>query len=74
MAEENDQAEPSMEDILASIRRILSEDEEAEEAPAPAEPDPEPAPEEAAEPEEEELDMAAAMEAVSYTHLRAHET
>lgn len=63
MAEENEQAEPSMEDILASIRRILSEDEEAEEAPAPAEPDPEPAPEEAAEPEEEELDMAAAMEA-----------
>ena len=61
MAEENEQAEPSMEDILASIRRILSEDEEAEEA--PAEPDPEPAPEEAAEPEEEELDMAAAMEA-----------
>ena len=63
MAEENEQAEPSMEDILASIRRILSEDEEAEEAPAPAEPDPEPAPEEAAEPEEEKLDMAAAMEA-----------
>ncbi len=46
MAEENEQAEPSMEDILASIRRILSEDEEAEEAEAPAEPDPklEPAP------------------------------
>ena len=40
MAEENEQAEPSMEDILASIRRILSEDEEAEaeaeaEAPEP---------------------------------------
>ena len=44
MAEENEQAEPSMEDILASIRRILSEDEEAEEAEAPAEPDPEPEP------------------------------
>jgi hypothetical protein len=44
MAEENEQAEPSMEDILASIRRILSEDEEAEEAEAPAEPDPKPEP------------------------------
>ena len=53
MAEENEQAEPSMEDILASIRRILSEDEEAEEAEAEA----------PAEPEKEELDMAAAMEA-----------
>jgi hypothetical protein len=44
MAEENEQAEPSMEDILASIRRILSEDEEAEEAEAPVEPDPKPEP------------------------------
>ena len=51
MSEENGQAEsgqqePSMEDILASIRRILSEDEEeGGEAPAPApEPDPEPEP------------------------------
>lgn len=50
MAEENEQAEPSMEDILASIRRILSEDEEAEEAEAPAEPDPEPEPEPEPEP------------------------
>ena len=65
MAEENEQAEPSMEDILVSIRRILSEDEEAAEAeaPAPAESEPEAATEAAAEPEpEEEMDMAAAME------------
>lgn len=55
MAEETEQAEPSMEDILASIRRILSEDEEAAEAEAeaPAESESEPAPESAAEPEEE---------------------
>jgi len=32
-------ADPSMEDILASIRRILSEDEAASEPPAAAEPD-----------------------------------
>ncbi len=52
MAEENKQAESSMEESLASIRRVLSEDEEAEaEAEAPAEPEP-----------EEEMDMAAAME------------
>ncbi len=52
MAEENKQAESSMEESLASIRRVLSEDEEAEaEAKAPAEPEP-----------EEEMDMAAAME------------
>ena len=50
MAEENKQAESSMEESLASIRRVLSEDEEAE-AEAPAEPEP-----------EEEMDMAAAME------------
>jgi len=52
MAEENKQAESSMEESLASIRRVLSEDEEVEaEAEAPAEPEP-----------EEEMDMAAAME------------
>lgn len=43
------QQEPSMEDILASIRRILSEDEEAaapaEEAPPPPKPKPVPKPE-----------------------------
>ena len=46
--EQNAGEEPSMEDILASIRRILSEDKEeapAEEAAAP-EPAPEPEPEE----------------------------
>lgn len=49
--------EPSMEDILASIRRILSEDGE-EAAPAEKAAPPAPAP----EPEpEEEMDMAAAM-------------
>ena len=61
-AEGADDEEPSMEDILASIRRILSEEEqeamEAEEvaavAPEPApEPEPEPEPEAAPEPEPE---------------------
>ena len=53
MSEEDQQTEtaqePSMEDILASIRRILSEDTEEETAPEPepepeSEPEPEPAP------------------------------
>ncbi len=53
MSEEDQQTEtapePSMEDILASIRRILSEDAEEETAPEPepepeSEPEPEPAP------------------------------
>ena len=39
MSEENGQQEPSMEEILASIRKIISEDEEdapkQEEDPAP---------------------------------------
>ena len=30
MAEENEDAEPSMDNILSSIRKILSEDEQAE--------------------------------------------
>ena len=51
MADENDQQESAMEDTLASIRRILSEDEEAEAAAEAAEGEP-----------EEESDMAAAME------------
>ena len=60
-AQENPGEEPSMEDILASIRRILSEDEEAAEAAPAAEaaapaPEPEPAPEEPVD------EMAAAME------------
>lgn len=47
--------EPSMEEILASIRRIISEDgEEGEEAPPPEEAaEPEPTPESEAEPESE---------------------
>ena len=51
-----DGAEPSMEDILASIRRILQEDEEGEEAEAPAEEAPaeEAAPEAEAESKDEE--------------------
>ena len=36
--------EPTMEEILASIRRIISEDEPAAEAPAAAAPEPAPAP------------------------------
>lgn len=67
-----DAQEPSMEDILASIRRILSEDEEGEaapEAPAAAPAAEEPVPEVAAAPPapaapvEEEDPMAAAMAA-----------
>jgi len=67
-AQQNAGEEPSMEDILASIRRILSEDEE-EEAAAEAAPAPEPEEEMdmaaamAAEEPEEEMDMAAAMAA-----------
>ena len=60
MSEEDQQTEtaqePSMEDILASIRRILSEDAEAESAKEEeaAEPEPEPEPVvELAEPEPE---------------------
>ncbi|MEQ9419432.1 MAG: hypothetical protein RIF37_01115, partial [Rhodospirillaceae bacterium] len=67
MSEEGQQ-EPSMEDILASIRKILSEDEEeggdaaetaADDAPEPvSDPEPEPAPE--PEPEEDDgPDLAA---------------
>lgn len=60
MSDNKAAAEPSMEDILASIRRILSEDEAEEqpkaEEPAPApepEPEPEPMPEPELEPEPE---------------------
>ena len=59
MSEADGQQEPSMEEILASIRRIISEDGEGEEgaqqppSPQPAEPmpEPEPEPEVAAAPE-----------------------
>jgi len=63
--DQNAGEEPSMEDILASIRRILSEDGEEGGEDAPDEqaavPAPEPAPVPAPEPEPE-MDMAAAME------------
>lgn len=49
---ENAQPEPSMEEILASIRRIISEDEEDQSAaPAPAAASPAPKPAEPAAPE-----------------------
>jgi len=44
-AAQEDGAEPSMEDILASIRRILAEEEGGEEVAAAPEPSPEPIPE-----------------------------
>jgi hypothetical protein len=57
MAQENAEQEPTMEEILASIRRIINEDEDDKPAEAAApEPEPEPeaaAPELAAEPEPE---------------------
>ncbi len=71
MSDDKAQQEPSMEDILASIRRILSEDdaEEAVKAPPPAappkaaapppKPDPEPEPEPEPEPD---FDMEPAFE------------
>lgn len=52
--------EPSMEEILASIRRIISEDGQEEEEGEPAEaaePEPESEPEPEPEPEEEEEDV-----------------
>ena len=58
MSEQSSQ-EPTMEEILASIRRIISEDEtapaEGESSEAAAEPDPEPEPEVAAAPEPEPI-------------------
>lgn len=71
------QSEPSMEEILASIRRIISEDEQEPETPAESEsgpeaaappeppepPEPEPAPEPPAAPEPEAAPKPAAAEA-----------
>jgi uncharacterized protein len=64
MSDQEAQQEPSMEEILASIRRIISEDGEEETAAAPeaeaAAPAPVPEPEEAeapAEPEEDVLEL-----------------
>ena len=56
MSEPEIEEEPSMEEILASIRRIISEDDEepAKEPAAEPEPAPEPEPEKDAEPAEEE--------------------
>jgi len=51
MSEDKAQQEPSMEDILASIRRILSEDEVEDKPKAPETPPPEPEPEPMPEPE-----------------------
>lgn len=53
MSEDKAQQEPSMEDILASIRRILSEDEVEDKPQAPEPPPPEPEPMPAPEPEPE---------------------
>lgn len=54
MSDQNTQQEPSMEEILASIRRIISEDgEEAAPAPKPAARAPAPPPEPESEPEPE---------------------
>lgn len=50
MAQENAEQEPTMEEILASIRRIINEDEDEKPAEAEAEAAPEPEPEQA-EPE-----------------------
>ena len=56
MSEPEKEEEPSMEEILASIRRIISQDDEepAKEPAAEPEPAPEPEPEKDAEPAEEE--------------------
>ena len=51
MAQENAEQEPTMEEILASIRRIINEDDEEKPAEAAAEPEPQPEPEPEPEPE-----------------------
>lgn len=53
MAQSNAEQEPTMEEILASIRRIINEDDEPQADAAPAEAQPAPQPEAAAEPEPE---------------------
>lgn len=63
MSDDKAQQEPSMEDILASIRRILSEDEAEEQVKAPMpEPEPEPEPEPAPLPQDD-IDALFAMAA-----------
>ncbi|MCK5425461.1 MAG: DUF2497 domain-containing protein [Emcibacter sp.] len=54
MSETEGQEEPTMEEILASIRKIISEDDVEEEVVAKPEPESEPEPEPASEPEPEE--------------------
>jgi cell pole-organizing protein PopZ len=57
MSDDKAQQEPSMEDILASIRRILSEDEAEEKSKAPMpEPEPEPEPMAAAPLPQDDID------------------
>ena len=50
MAQENAEQEPTMEEILASIRRIINEDDDEKPAEAAAAPQAAPAPEPAREP------------------------
>jgi len=54
MSDAKGQQEPSMEEILASIRRIISEDSDADALPARPQPAPEPKPQPAAAPEPSE--------------------
>ena len=57
MAQESADQEPTMEEILASIRRIINEDDEPKPAQEAA-PEPQAAAEPAPEPEPEPVDMA----------------
>ena len=69
MSENAPDQEPSIEEILASIRQIISDDDEGEAAEAPAEeaapepePEPESEPEAAPEPEDDVLELTDAVE------------
>lgn len=59
MAQSNAEQEPTMEEILASIRRIINEDDEPQAEAAPAAPEPAAEPEAAAEPQPEPVFEAA---------------
>lgn len=63
MADKAPDQEPSIEEILASIRQIISDDDEkpADAAPAPA-PEPEPEPEEEPAPADDVLELTPAMQ------------
>ena len=70
MNDPDPQQEPSMEEILASIRRIISEDDTEGGPPAdaaPAEPVPEPVPEPAPEPEPEPVAAASGADVLDLT-------